>query len=60
MANRSNSNCSTTSTSTTCTATQAWAILKRHARDEISHLRLIELCQDNDRVSVSTTMLFVI
>ena len=51
MANRSSSNCSTTSTSTTCTATQAWAILKRHARDEISHLRLIELCHDNDRVS---------
>jgi glucose-6-phosphate isomerase len=62
MAGRSSSsssnNCSTTSTSTstTCTATQAWAILKRHARDEISHLRLIELCQDNDRVSSLVTI----
>ena len=33
------------------TASQAWAILKRHARDEISSLRLQELCKDNDRVS---------
>jgi len=40
---KSSSNCST--------ASQAWAILKRHARDEIMKLRLIELCQDNDRVS---------
>ena len=30
---------------------QAWAILKRHARDEVAPLRLRELCQDNDRVS---------
>lgn len=30
---------------------QIWAILNRHARDEISHLRLQELCFDNDRVS---------
>ena len=33
------------------TASQAWAILKRHARDEMSPLRLQELCRDNDRVS---------
>jgi glucose-6-phosphate isomerase len=33
------------------TASQAWAILTRHARDEISHLRLQELCGDTDRVS---------
>ena len=33
------------------TASQAWAILARHARDEISHLRLQELCSDQDRVS---------
>ena len=38
------------------TATQAWAILKRHARDEISPLRLIELCRDNDRVSALVTV----
>lgn len=30
---------------------QAWAILKRHAQDEIGPLRLQELCRDNDRVS---------
>jgi glucose-6-phosphate isomerase len=36
---------------TGATASQAWAILKRHARDEISPLRLQELCRDNDRVS---------
>jgi hypothetical protein len=33
------------------TASQAWAILSRHARDEIAPLRLQELCRDNDRVS---------
>lgn len=33
------------------TASQAWAILVRHARDEISPLRLQELCGDSDRVS---------
>ena len=43
---KSNSNsCSST------TASQAWAILKRHARDEMMKLRLIELCQDKGRVS---------
>ena len=36
---------------TTTTAAQAWAILARHARDEISHLRLQELCRDQDRVA---------
>lgn len=36
---------------TTATSAQAWAILARHARDEISHLRLQELCSDEDRVS---------
>jgi glucose-6-phosphate isomerase len=36
---------------TGATASQAWAILKRHARDEIKPLRLQELCRDNDRVS---------
>ena len=44
MSLRDSSICSTT-------ASQAWAILRRHARDEISHLRLQELCRDNDRVS---------
>jgi len=33
------------------TPSQAWAILQRHARDEIAPLRLRELCRDNDRVS---------
>lgn len=33
------------------TASQAWAILRRHARDEIATLRLQDLCQDNERVS---------
>ena len=28
-----------------------WAILKRHAKDEIALLRLNQLCRDNDRVS---------
>jgi len=32
------------------TPSQAWAILNRHARDEIAPLRLKELCTDNDRV----------
>ena len=32
-------------------ASQAWAILVRHARDDIQSLRLQELCQDNPRVS---------
>lgn len=36
---------------TGATSNQAWAILKRHARDEIKPLRLQELCRDNDRVS---------
>ena len=35
----------------TVTPSQAWAILKRHARDEIAPLRLRELCRDRDRVS---------
>jgi len=30
---------------------QAWAILLRHAKEEIGPLRLQELCSDNDRVS---------
>lgn len=30
---------------------QAWAILSRHARDDILPLRLKELCTDDDRVS---------
>ena len=38
-------------TMTTATASQAWAILARHARDDIKSLRLQELCNDNDRVS---------
>jgi hypothetical protein len=44
---------STSSSSLPCSATakQAWAILHRHARDDIFHLRLQELCRDNDRVS---------
>jgi glucose-6-phosphate isomerase len=39
------------STTTTTTADQAWAILRRHARDEVSHLRLRELCRSDERVS---------
>lgn len=35
----------------TTTADQAWAILRRHARDEVSHLRLRELCRSDERVS---------
>jgi glucose-6-phosphate isomerase len=35
----------------TATPAQAWAILKRHARDEMATLRLQDLCNDNDRVS---------
>ena len=35
----------------TVTAAQAWSVLSRHARDEISRLRLQELCRDNDRSS---------
>jgi hypothetical protein len=38
-------------TNLSATASQAWAILSRHARDEIAPLRLQELCRDNDRVS---------
>lgn len=38
------------------TASQAWAILKRHARDELGPLRLQELCKDNDRVSSLVTV----
>jgi hypothetical protein len=40
-----------TNLSGSATASQAWAILTRHARDEIAPLRLQELCRDNDRVS---------
>eukprot|EP00934_Nitzschia_sp_Nitz4_P004021 Nitzschia sp. Nitz4//scaffold56_size114212//77536//79605//NITZ4_003958-RA/size114212-processed-gene-0.32-mRNA-1//-1//CDS//3329554730//4011//frame0 len=46
----------TASSTTDATASQAWAILKRHARDEISRLRLQELCRDNDRVSSLVTV----
>ncbi|CAB9521342.1 Glucose-6-phosphate isomerase, cytosolic [Seminavis robusta] len=35
----------------TITASQAWAILKRHGRDEIATLRLEDLCHDKERVS---------
>lgn len=35
----------------TVSPSQAWAILARHARDDIHSLRLQELCRDNDRVS---------
>lgn len=45
-----------TAGSSGATASQAWAILKRHARDEITHLRLLELCRDNDRVSNMVTV----
>lgn len=41
---------------TSTTPTQAWSILTRHARDEISPLRLQELCTDNDRVSSLVTV----
>jgi glucose-6-phosphate isomerase len=35
----------------TISESQAWAILQRHARDEIAPLRLRELCSDSDRVA---------
>jgi glucose-6-phosphate isomerase len=38
------------------TASQAWAILTRHAREEIQPLRLQELCHDNPRVSSLVTV----
>ena len=38
------------------TASQAWAILARHARDDMQSLRLQELCQDNQRVSSLVTV----
>lgn len=43
-------------TFTTTSPSQAWAILSRHARDDISALRLKELCTDNDRVSSLVTV----
>ena len=51
--NKTTRTTSTTSTMTTPTtaADQAWAILRRHARDEVSHLRLRELCRSDERVS---------
>jgi glucose-6-phosphate isomerase len=36
---------------TTLSQAQAWAILKRHAKDEIALLRLNQLCRDDERVS---------
>ena len=30
---------------------QAWSILSRHARDDITPLRLKDLCSDNDRTT---------
>jgi glucose-6-phosphate isomerase len=38
------------------TASQAWAILTRHAKEEIQSLRLQELCHDNPRVSSLVTV----
>lgn len=32
-------------------ASQCWAVLARHAQEDIANLRLQELCRDNDRVS---------
>jgi glucose-6-phosphate isomerase len=40
----------------TTTPTQAWAILNRHARDDIAPLRLKDLCTDNDRVTSLVTV----
>jgi glucose-6-phosphate isomerase len=51
-----NANTTSTAAGSGATASQAWAILKRHARDEITHLRLLELCRDNDRVSSLVTV----
>jgi len=42
---------STSNNKATASASQAWAILNRHAQEEIKPLRLQELCCDNDRVS---------
>jgi len=42
--------------STSISPSQAWAILSRHARDDIAPLRLKELCTDNDRVSSLVTV----
>lgn len=41
---------------TVINASQAWAILSRHAHDEISPLRLQELMRDNERVSSLVTV----
>eukprot|EP00546_Thalassionema_frauenfeldii_P007343 CAMPEP_0178910598 /NCGR_PEP_ID=MMETSP0786-20121207/9185_1 /TAXON_ID=186022 /ORGANISM="Thalassionema frauenfeldii, Strain CCMP 1798" /LENGTH=618 /DNA_ID=CAMNT_0020582865 /DNA_START=32 /DNA_END=1889 /DNA_ORIENTATION=- len=38
-------------------ASQAWAILVRHARDDIESLRLLELCLDTHRVSSLVSVL---
>ena len=35
---------------------QAWAILSRHARDDIAPLRLKDLCTDNDRITSLVTV----
>ena len=38
------------------TPSQAWAILSRHARDDIAPLRLKDLCTDNDRITSLVTV----
>lgn len=40
----------------TTTPSQAWAILNRHARDDIAPLRLKDLCTDNDRITSLVTV----
>ena len=40
----------------TTTPPQAWAILSRHARDDIAPLRLKDLCTDNDRITSLVTV----
>lgn len=41
----------TSSSATAIVASQAWAILHRHAQNDIAPLRLQELCNDPDRVA---------
>jgi glucose-6-phosphate isomerase len=38
------------------TPSQAWAILSRHARDDIAPLRLKDLCTDDDRITSLVTV----
>jgi len=51
MAGTTTGSSSSSSPPWTVSSQQAWAALRRHARDDIAPLRLHELCRDEDRVS---------